>query len=85
MNKFRNYLLGPKFVFHMDHAALLYLVSMQSLTSKLARWMLLLQKFEFEIQRRPGAQHAVVDYLTRIEHGENVVEGDDDFPDSRIL
>ena len=27
INKFRHYLLGKKFTFHMDHAALLYLVS----------------------------------------------------------
>ena len=43
INKFRHYLLGKKFTFHVDHAALLYLVSKQSLTGKLARWMLLLQ------------------------------------------
>ena len=44
INKFRHYLLGKKFTFHVDHAALLYLVSKQSLTGKLARWMLLLQE-----------------------------------------
>ena len=49
INKFRHYLMGWKFVFHVDHAALLYLVSKQSLTGKLARWMLLLQELKFEI------------------------------------
>ena len=42
INKFRYYLLGKKFTFHVDDAVLLYLVSKQSLTRKLARWMLLL-------------------------------------------
>ena len=42
INKFRHYLLGKKFTFHVGHAALLYLVSKQALTGKLARWMLLL-------------------------------------------
>ena len=40
--KFRHYLLGRKFSFHVDHSSLLYLVSKASLTSKLARWTLLL-------------------------------------------
>mgnify|MGYP007067643844 CR=1 FL=1 len=39
----------------------------QYLTGKLARWTLLLQEFEFDIQHRLGTQHAIVDYLSRIE------------------
>ena len=86
INKFRHYLLGKKFTFHIDHAALLYLVSKQALTGKLARWMLLLQEFEFDIQHRPGTQHAVADYLSRIENGADLVDDDDDdFPDGAIL
>ena len=48
--------------------------------------MLLLQEFEIEIQHRPDmVQHAIADYLSRIENDENAIEGDDDFPDNRIL
>mgnify|MGYP007109629059 CR=1 FL=1 len=47
--------------------------------------MLLLQKFDFDIQHRPDTQHAVADYLSRIENGADVEEGDDDFPDGVIL
>ena len=54
----------------------MYVVAKQSLTEKLARWMLLLQEFEFEIQRRPGTQHAVAD---------DIVAGHDDFSDAEIL
>ena len=85
INKFMHYLLGKKFTFHVDHATLLYLVSKQMLTGKLARWMLLLQEFEFDIQHRPGTQHAVADYLSRLENGPDAVDGDDDFPDGAIL
>ena len=85
INKFRHYLLGKKFTFHVDHATVLYLVSKQALTGKLARWMLLLQEFDFDIQHRLGTQHAVVDYLSRIENGSEAVDGDDDFPDGAIL
>ena len=69
----------------MDHVALLYLVSKHALTGKLARWMLLLQEFDFNIQHRSGMQHAVADYLSRIENGADAVDGDDDFPDGVIL
>ena len=65
--KFRHYLLGRKFTFHVDHSALLYLVNKQALTGWLARWMLLLQEFDFEIQHRPGVQHAIADYLSRLD------------------
>ena len=36
MNKFRHYLLGNKFIFHVDHSALLYLVAKQTLHGKIA-------------------------------------------------
>ena len=45
--KFWHYLLGRRFTFHVDHSALLYLVNKQALTGWLARWMLLLQEFDF--------------------------------------
>ena len=71
VTKYRHYLLGRKFSFHVDHSTLIYLVSKASLTGKLARWTLLLQEFEFDILHRPGVQHAVADYLSRLESGES--------------
>ena len=65
MNKFRHYLLGRKFTFHVNHSALLYLVLKQSLTGKLARWTLLLLESEFNIIHRLGVQHEVADNLSR--------------------
>ena len=50
INKFRHHLLGRKFTFHVDHSAPLYLVNKQALTGRLARWILLLQEFDFQIQ-----------------------------------
>ena len=79
INKFRHYLLGEKILFHVDHSALLYLVSKQELTRKLAHWTLLLQEFEFDILHRPGVQHAIGDYLTRLESGEEGTGVKDDF------
>ena len=39
---------------NVDRSALLYLVNKQALTGRLARWMLLLQEFDFQIQHRLG-------------------------------
>ena len=68
INRFRHYRLGRKFIFHVDHAVLLYLLSKQSLTGKSVHWILLLHELKFEIQHRLGAQHVVIDYLSRIEN-----------------
>ena len=85
VTKYQHYLLGRKFSFHMDHSALIYLVSKVSLTGKIARWTLLLQEFEFDIYHRPGAQHAVADYLSRLESGEARDEVQDEFPDAELF
>ena len=85
INQFRHYLLGRKFTFHVDHTALLYLVGKQALTRKLARWMLLLQEFDFVIQYRPGTQHTIADFLSKIDNGEMVRKEDDDFSDADIM
>ena len=37
------------------------------------------------MQHWPGTQHAVADYLSRIENGADAMEGDDDFLDGAIL
>ena len=83
--KYRHYLLGRKFSFHVDHSALLYLVSKALLTGKIARWTVLLQKFNFDIFHRPGVQHVVADYLSRLESGEARDGVWDEFPDAELF
>ena len=61
VQKVRHYLLGNNFTFHVDHLAPLYLVKKQSVTGKLARWMLLFQEFDSDIVHTLGSQHAVAD------------------------
>ena len=80
ITKFRHYLLGRKFMFHVDHSALLYLVNKQAFTGCLAQWMLLLQEFKFNIHHRPEVQHAVVDYLSWLESRESANTIYDDLP-----
>ena len=52
---------------------------------RLARWMLLLQEFDFQIYHRPGVQHAVADYLSRLESREPADSRYDDLPDAGLF
>ena len=85
INKFWHYLLGRKFTFHVNHSALLYLVNKQALTDRLARWMLMLQEFDFQIQHRPGVQHGVANYLSCLESGETAEPTYDDLPEDGLF
>ena len=44
-----------------------------------------MQEFEFDIVHRPGARHAVEDYLSHLESGEAPMGVKDDFPDGGVL
>ena len=46
LNKYRHYLLGNKFVFYVDHMALVYLVNKPQVSGRIARWLLLFQEYD---------------------------------------
>ena len=65
----------------MDHDALKYMINKPQLSGRIARWVLLLQEFNFTIHVRPGKKHANADHLSRLT---NELGGDpilDSFPD----
>ena len=47
----------------MDHSALKYLVNKPVLGSKIFRWLLLFQEFDFEIIVKPGRLNSGPDHL----------------------
>ena len=57
----------------------------QELTGKLARSTLLLQEFEFDIIHQPRVQHAVADYLSPLESGEEGTRVKNYFPDGHLF
>jgi len=63
VNKWRNFLLGTKFTIFTDCQALVYLRAHRALRPQIARWHDLLQKYEYDIQHRPGNKMAHVDAL----------------------
>lgn len=85
LKKFRHYLLGNKVIIHVDHQALIYLVNKPQPTGRIARWILLLQEFDYSVIHRTGREHLVADYLSRLESGEPPEGILDELPDAELF
>ena len=83
--KFRHYLLANKFVFFVDHHALLYLVNKPCSTSRIVRWFVILLEFDFTVTVKPGKSNQRADHLSRITNGKAPIGVDDDLPDAKIF
>jgi hypothetical protein len=83
--KFRHYLLSYKVIFHTDHDSLKYLVNKPDLSGRIARWILFLQDFNYEVVIKSDKANSNADYLSRQRGEESVadisVEFPDEFPD----
>jgi transposase InsO family protein len=67
VEKFRPYVDGVRFTIITDHSSLLWLLNYKTPTSsRLARWVIRLQPYQFEIIHRKGKDHIVPDALSRI-------------------
>jgi hypothetical protein len=64
--KFRHYLLDYDTIFYIDHNALKYLFNQADLSGRIARWVLLLQEFSFEVKVKPGKIHINANYFSRL-------------------
>lgn len=69
----------------MDHDALKCMINKPQLSGRIARWVLLLQEFNFTVQVRPGKQHANADHLSRLSMVEAIEPIDDNLPDAHIF
>ncbi len=54
VKKFRHYLLMNPIMFFVDHMALRYIVNKPDLSGQLARWVLLLTKFDYIVKYKLG-------------------------------
>lgn len=66
LEKFRQYIEGYQFVVMTDHASLTWLFNQQNISGRLARWVLKLQHFDFELKYIRGKKNVVPDALSRI-------------------
>nr|GEW15322.1 reverse transcriptase domain-containing protein [Tanacetum cinerariifolium] len=73
--KFWPYLVLSKSIVYTDHSALKYLFNKQDAKPRLLCWVLLLQKFNFTIRDKKGAEKLAADHLSRLEnHHQSVLD-----------
>jgi len=65
LTQFRQYLLGRYILVRTDHASLLILTRSNKPSSQICRWQDIIQKYDMEIQHRPGLRHSNADGLSR--------------------
>lgn len=65
VNHFRPYLYGKKFNIYTDHKPLIYLFSIKDPSSRLMKFRLKLEEFEYEVKYKPGKTNNVADALSR--------------------
>jgi hypothetical protein len=65
---FKFYLYGKPFRVRSDHQPLKFLMSSSQPVSRLARWLIRLEKYEFEIEYRAGKKHGNADGMSRLVH-----------------
>ena len=85
VKKFRHYLLLNPVVFYVDHMALRYLVNKPDLSGRIARWVLLLEEFDYTVEYKPGKKHLQADHLSRLSTTLGTEPIDDEFPDASLF
>ena len=85
VKKFRHYLLANRFIFFVDHHALMYLVNKPCATGRIVRWFVILLEFDFTIAVKLGRSHQRADHLSRITNGEVPTGVDDNLPDATLF
>ncbi len=66
LHKFKHCLLGNKFVFYVDHMALVYLVNKPQVLGRITRWLLLFLEYDFTMVYKPGRIHVIADALSKL-------------------
>lgn len=62
---FRPYVFGRKFQIVTDHKGLIWIFNVKDPSSRLIRWKLLLEEYDYEIVHRAGKRHCNADSLSR--------------------
>ena len=85
VKKFRHYLICNPVVFFVDHMAIKYLVNKPELSGRLARWVLLLEEFDYTVEYKPGRMHLQADHLSRLSEELGTTPIDDSLIDDRLF
>jgi hypothetical protein len=63
--KFRQYLVGAKFVVRIDHNSLKFFLEQKDLNERQQKWVIKIQAYNFDIEFIKGKNNVVVDALSR--------------------
>ena len=63
--KLRDYLLGREFTLVTDHTPLKWMAGAKDTNAQVTWWFLALQDYRFQVDHRPGREHANADTLSR--------------------
>ena len=69
LDSLKYYLLGREFVLETDHRALSWLQNMKDTNSRITRWFLAMQPYDFVVQYRKGSENCTADFLSRTPQG----------------
>ncbi len=64
LHKYHHYLLNNKFVFYVDHMALLYLVKKPQVFGLITQWFLLFLKYNFSMVYKLEKSHSILNVLS---------------------
>jgi len=70
---FRCYLYGRKFFLYCDHKPLSYVFNIKDPSSRLVRWRLTLEEYDYEVRFIEGRKNCVADGLSRIRLKDNEI------------
>jgi hypothetical protein len=65
LTKFRQYLVGNRFVVNTDHNSLKYFLDQKELSERQQKWVSKIQVFDFDIEYVKGKKNIVADALSR--------------------
>ena len=81
----RHYLLCNPLVFFVDHMAIKFLGNKPELSTRLARWILLLEEFDYTVEYIPGRMYLQADHLSRLSDEVGIAPVDDRFADENLF
>jgi hypothetical protein len=65
LTKFRQYLVGSRYVVKTDHNSLKYFLDQKDLSERQKKWVSKIQAFEFDIEYVKGKRNIMADALSR--------------------
>jgi hypothetical protein len=66
LHKFKHYLFSNKFVFYVDHMALVYLVNKPWVSGRITKWLLFFLEYDSTIMYKVSKAHVVANALSRL-------------------